>query len=90
MEKLKNLPLKWSVTLALLIATLFIAIFATAYKLPQMYKYEKKIWIKFLLAYQYLKIVKVLLIYLLLEKKEVLLKDVYQKSVKNLLLIMRF
>lgn len=28
-------------TLALLIATLFIAIFATAYKLPQMYKYEK-------------------------------------------------
>ncbi|MBO4445393.1 MAG: hypothetical protein J5782_00400 [Clostridia bacterium] len=41
MEKLKNLPLKWSVTLALLFATFLIAIFATAYKLPQMYKYEK-------------------------------------------------
>ena len=41
MDKLKNLPLKWSITLALLVATLFMAIFATAYKLPQIYKYEK-------------------------------------------------
>lgn len=43
MQKLKNLPLKWSVTIALFIATLFMAVFATAYKLPQIYKYEKDI-----------------------------------------------
>ena len=41
MDKLKKLPLSWTITIALLIATFFIAIFATAYKLPQIYKYEK-------------------------------------------------
>lgn len=29
------------ITIAIILATLFIAIFATAYKLPQIYKYEK-------------------------------------------------
>ena len=41
MERLKKLPLSWTATIALLLATLIIAVFATAYKLPQMLKYEK-------------------------------------------------
>lgn len=41
LEKVKKLPLNWVITIAIILATLFIAIFATAYKLPQIYKYEK-------------------------------------------------
>lgn len=41
LDRVKKLPLNWVITIAIVVATLIIVVFATAYKLPQIYKYEK-------------------------------------------------